>query len=226
MCSTVCCTSCTRCGSTAGHVHVHVREPSALSAVASGQRHRDHRSRPRTAQRLVHVRRGPARRERQRDITGRAPAPRSAARRPPRNRSRSTRPQTIAGSDTSAITGHAGRATLVPEAPHQFGGEVLRVGRAASIAEHQHFPASQQGRPHRVGPPLRSRPAARPRRDDATPPPSRRRARQGRSHSRARPVSPDCRVGLLALRAHVLGELLDRQLHRRPRRAVLRICTG
>ena len=48
----------------------------------------------------------------------------------------------------SAIAGRA--LPLAQEAAHELGGDVLRVGRAAAVAEEQELPARGQGARHEI----------------------------------------------------------------------------
>ncbi len=137
--SSVMCTSCTRAVDSCGTLMWICRHSAERAAVAPGQRDRLQPAAGGLAHRLDHVRRPAARRDRNGDVAGAARAPRSAARTPARTRkSFATLVSTLA-SVVSAMRRHPGALALEPA--DQLRGDVLRVGGAAAVAEHQQLPA-------------------------------------------------------------------------------------
>ena len=209
------------------HVHVDVGQPARRAAVAAGQR--DRRSArapapPRSA--AQHVRRVAARRDAERHVARRARALRPAARTRARTRSRSPTPSGC--SCRSSAQSPATPAARVLKPPDQLGREVLRVRRAAAVAEHQHL-AARARTPRPARPPPRS--------DVGLTAAPRRSCRRDRLARRSRPIAAAavahaaraCRSAsaLAAIGLDVRAEFLLGHLQRLVRlHRHLRICTG
>ena len=215
--------------SASGHVHVHVDQPAGLAAVAPGQARSSCSARARAPARaptftfadapLVVIA--------DRDVARRGRAPRPAARTPASNPKSLPTLVTTAESAVSAIAGQPAPLAAANR-PDQLGREVLRVGRAAAVAEHQHLAARR--RAPRASPP-------RPRTIDvgaARPPPAACSAaaspnaarttiaRHSRVAASLRRTSVACaRAPARAAARTFAANSSARQLHRRPRRRVL-----
>ena len=134
---------------------VDVGERAGRAAVAAGHRDGAQAARAGGAQALDHVGGSAAGRDPERQIARGCRALRSAARTPGRRRSRWRRAVSTLVSVVSAIA--ATGAALALEAADQIDRQMLRVGGAAAVAEHQHL-AARRATP-RGSPPRRRRPA-------------------------------------------------------------------